>query len=560
MITFHKAIGNAKRIRDITKTFLKYGFGPLIHELNLAPILNVFMRFITPKQNRDILDLPPPVRFRKLLEELGTTFIKAGQFLASRPDILSEEMINELKKLQDDTPYFTFEKIKPILEKSFKKPIDRVFLRIDETPVASASIAQVHKAVLLDGREVAVKIKKPGIKEIIDQDITILNFIANIAEKYIQEAKQIQLKKIIDELSEQIIKELNFDLEIFYIEKFKEFFIHEKYLVFPEVLEEYSSSEIIVMHLIHGTRIDNIPILKEKNLNLKEIATNGVHFYMKQVFEFGFFHADPHPGNLLITDDGKIAVLDFGIIGKVDSLLLEHLSSIFLYIINLDIDNLVNEMVDFGVINEDADIRKIKLDLMDIIMPVYGKNIGEIDTVKMFQHIIAIGRKYRFNFPVDYLYIIKTFAFLESIGKQLDPEFNVLNFARPYAKKILMKKYSYKTLSKRFIRNIREINSIVESFPTDYKKIVNKIINDRITFNFVHKGLEKFSLQIDKSTNRLSFSIVIAGIILGSSIMVHSNIGPKIFGIPFLGFAGFVISVFFGIGLVIGIIRSGKLW
>jgi len=560
MITFQKALGNARRIKNIAKTFLRYGFGPLIYELNLAPILSVFMRFITPKQNKEILDLPPAMRFRKLLEDLGTTFIKAGQFLASRPDLLNEEFIIELKKLQDDTPYYPFEQIKPILEKSLKKPIDSLFLKFEEIPMASASIAQVHKAIFLDGTEVAVKIKKPGIKEIIDQDITILHFLANIAEKYIQEAKQIQLVKIVDELSDQITKELNFELEIFYIEKFSDFFKNEKYLIFPKVIKELSSNDIILMHLIKGTRIDDIDTLTKKNLNLSEIASNGVHFYMKQVFEFGFFHADPHPGNLLIKDDGKIAVLDFGIIGKVDSLLLEHLSSIFIYLINLNIDELVAEMVEFGIIDENSDIRKIKLEMIDVIMPIYGKNIGEIDSVKIFQNIISIGRKYRFNFPIDYLYILKTFSFLESIGKRLDPEFNVLNFAKPYAKKILKQKYSYSSLIKRGIKSLKDYNSIIEALPYDYKKIVNKIINDKITFNFVHKGLEKFSTQIDKSTNRLSFSIVIAGILLGSSIMIHSNIGPKVFGIPFLGFAGFIISIFFGIGLLIGIIRSGKLW
>ncbi|MGC9062601.1 ABC1 kinase family protein [Calditerrivibrio sp.] len=560
MISFQKALGNVKRIRYITKTFLKYGFGPLIYELNLAPLLNAIMRFITPKQNKEISTLPPAVRFRKLLEDLGTTFIKVGQFLASRPDILNEEFITELKKLQDSVPYLPFDQIKPIIEDSIKKPIETIFLEIDPTPIASASIAQVHRAVLIDGRDVAIKIKRPNIKEIINQDITIMHFFSNIAEKYIQEARQIQLKKIVDELSEQITKELNFELEIFYIKKFKDFFKDNYHLLFPDVIEEYSNNEIIVMNMITGTRIDNIEVLRHKNLNLKEIAKNGVNFYMKQVFEFGFFHADPHPGNLLITDDGKIAVLDFGIIGKVDSMLLEHLSSIFVCLIKLDIDGLVSELIEFKIINEESDIRKIKLDLMDIIMPVYGKNIGDIDSVKMFHDIIKIGRKYRFNFPVDYLYIIKTFAFLESIGKSLDPEFNVLNFAKPYAKKIIKNKYSYRAILKKKIKNLGEYNSIIESFPGDYRRIVNKIIQDKITFNFVHRGLEKFSSQIDKSTNRLSFSIVIAGILLGSSIIVHSNIGPKLFGIPFLGLIGFVISVFFAIGLLIGIIRSGKLW
>ncbi|MCX8084895.1 MAG: AarF/UbiB family protein [Calditerrivibrio sp.] len=560
MITLHKTIGNAKRIRDIAKAFLKYGFGPLIYELNLAPVLGFFMRFIAPRQKKEIMDLPPGIRFRKLLEELGTTYIKFGQFLATRPDILGEEIIQELKKLQDDTPYFPFSEIKPIIQKSFGKPLNEIFLYFDEIPIASASIAQVHRAILLDGTEVAVKIKKPGVKELVEQDIDILHFIASISEKYIQEAKQIQLKKIVDEMAEQIYRELNFELEAFYIEKFSDFFKDNVYLIFPKVIKPLSNDKIITMSLIKGARIDDVETLRSKGFDLHKIANNGVHFYMKQVFEFGFFHADPHPGNILITDEGKLAVLDFGIIGKIDSKLLEHLSAVFIHLIRLDIDSLVDDMIDFGVIDEHMDIRKIKLDLMDIILPVYGKNIGEIDTLKMFQHIITIGRKYRFNFPIDYLYIIKTFSFLEGIGKKLDPDFNVLNFAKPYAKKIIRNRYSYKAFISRSIKNLKGYSEIIETIPDHYKKIVSKIIDDKITFNFVHKGLDKYSNQIDKSVNRLAFSIVIAGTILASSIMIYSNIGPKLFGIPFFGLAGFFISVFFGLGLIIGIIRSGKLW
>ncbi|MCA1926786.1 MAG: AarF/ABC1/UbiB kinase family protein [Calditerrivibrio sp.] len=560
MINIHRAIGNVKRFRDIGKTFLKYGFGPLIYEMNLAPLLGFLMRFISPKIKKEIQHLPASVRLRKLFEELGTTYIKFGQFLASRPDIFPEEVISELRKLQDHTLYFPFDQIKPVIESSINKPIKEVFEYIEEIPMASASIAQVHKGKMLNGQFVAIKIKKPGVKKLVEQDISILMLIGKIAEKHIQEARQIQLVRIIEEMSEQINKELNFELEIFYIEKFSEFFKNDTSLIFPKVYKEFSSNDIIVMDMIQGVRIDHVSALEEKEINLKEIASKGVNFYLKQVFEFGFFHADPHPGNLLITDDGKIAILDFGIIGKIDSELLEHLSDIFLSLIKLDINSLVNEMIEFGVINPDMDIRKIKLDLMDVILPVYGKNIGEIDSMKILQHIITIGRKYRFNFPIDYIYIIKTFAFLESIGKKLDPEFDVLHFTKPYAKRIIKQKYSLKNIVLKSFNNGKAYAGMVTSIPEDYKKIVSKVLNDKITFNFVHRGLEKFATQIDKSVNRLSFSIVIAGIILSSSIMVYANVGPKIFGMSVLGLSGFIVSSFLGLGLIIGIIRSGKLW
>lgn len=560
MWSFHKAIGNVKRVRDIARVFLKYGFAPLIYEMNLAPFLSFLMRFITPKVKKDIQILPVGVRLKKLFEELGTTYIKFGQFLASRPDIIPEEIVTELKNLQDNVAPLPFEQLKPIIENSLKKPINEIFIYIDEKPLASASIAQVHTGQLKNGKNVAIKIKKPNIKDLVEQDIIILKFMANLAEKHINEARQIQITKIIEEMHDQITKELNFEYEIFYINKFKEFFKDNQDLIFPNIYPEFSTNDIIVMDLIEGVRIDNIDILKRKNIDLHKISSIGVDFYLKQVFDFGFFHADPHPGNLLITNDGKIAILDFGIIGKVDKKLREHLSEIFVSLINLDIDALVDEMMEFGIINSDMDIRKIKLDLMDILLPVYGKNVGEIDSLKMFQHIITIGRKYRFNFPIDYLYITKTFSFLETTGKMLDPNFNMLHFSKPYVKKILKEKYSYKKIISNEIKTFKKYHSMLATIPDDYNKIVSKIVNDKITLNFVHKGLEKYSTQIDKSINRLSFSIVIAGIVLSSSIIVYANIGPKVLGIPFFGLMGFLISIFFGFGLLIGIIRSGKLW
>lgn len=559
MWTIKKTFKNLGRVREILSQVVYYGFGRFLDETNLSSIIGYGKKVVTLGKAKNIEKLPEEVRFRKLLESLGPTFVKVGQFLSTRGDIFPEKFTKELEKLQDEVLPFSYDKAVKQVEANLGKKLSAVFKEFSEEPVASASIAQVHKGVLHDGTEVAVKIKRPLINTKIENDLSILLFLAGVAEKYNLEARNVQLMEVTQEFSDQLNKELNFVLEANYMEKFRNYFYDDPNILIPQVMWEYTDMDVLTMEFVEGTPIDNIPHLLEKDIDMVKLSETGVDFYLKQVFEFGFFHADPHPGNFLVTDEGKIAVVDFGIIGKVDRKLLEHLSAIFVGLINFDIESMIEEMVSFGLIDRDADLRKIHRDMMDVILPVYGQNIGDVDVVLLLDDIISVGRKYYFRFPIDYLLIFKTFSFLESTGRKLNPEFNFLNFAEPYARKILLKKYT----PFHIFNDLKDISSnysdVLRRAPKDYKILVDKLKEDDLSINFIHRNLDVMSKEVDRSANRLSFSIIIAAIVLSSSLFILADVGPKILDIPFLGLFGFVIAAFLGLGLAVGILRSGKL-
>jgi len=554
-----KTFRNLGRAREIVSLVVYYGFGRFLDDTNLSSVLGLGKKIITFGKAKDIEKLAEEVRFRKLLESLGPTFVKVGQFLSTRADIFPEKFIKELEKLQDEVAPVSYEDVVKQVEDSLGKTIGVIFKEFSKEPVAAASIAQVHKAILYDGTSVAVKVKRPKVESKIENDLNILIFLASTAEKYDQEARNINALAIAEEFADQLYKELNFMLEATYIEKFGEYFLDNKDLRIPKVFWEYTDYNVLTMEFIEGNPVDDIESHRTNNLDLVKISETGVDFYLKQVFEFGFFHADPHPGNFLVTKEGKMAILDFGVIGKVDNKLLEHLSAVFLGLINFDVERMVEEMVSFGLVSRNADLRRIKRDLIDIILPVYGKEIGDVNVAKVMDDIINMGRKHHFRFPTDYLLIFKTFSFLESTGRKLNPDFNFLDFAKPYAKKIILKKYTPDAIFNECKNISIGYSNIIKRFPADYKVLVDKLKEDDLSINFIHRNLDIMSKEMDRSANRLSFSIIIAAIVLSSSLFILADVGPKILDISFFGLFGFVIASFLGLGLAIGIFKSGKL-
>lgn len=556
---FKKTIKNIMRIRQILHLVFYHGFGQFLDGTKLSYVVGFGKKITTLGRAKFRSKLPPQVRFRKLLEELGPTFVKIGQFLSSRPDLIPETFITELKKLRDQVPPFPSVETENRFETEFGKKISDVFTSFDSTPVAAASIAQVHSGYLKTGKKVAIKVKRPDISHIITTDLNIIKWFASVLEKYNEEAKRFNLIILAEEFSDQIIKELDFVLEATYMSKFKEYFEKNKDVIIPAVYWDYTSDNIIMMSYHDGIPIDNMKKLEEYHINTAHISEIGVDIYLKQVFEFMFFHADPHPGNFLITHHNELVILDFGIIGKIDNKLLKHLSIVFLSLINLDVEQLVKELLHFGIIKEDVNLRKVKNDLLDILLPIYGKNIDNIDLTKIAMGLLSLGRKYNFYFPVEYILIIKTFVFMESIGRNLNPDFNVLNFMKPYAKKVIFKSYMPEYILKRVMSNTKNFAAVVERMPDDYTSIIDKLLQDKLNINITHENMDDFIAHMNKRTNRLSFSIIIASVILATSAIIISDVGPRLFALPAFGILGFTIAAILALLFSIGVFKSGKL-
>lgn len=550
---------NAGRIKEILTLASSYGFGHLIDLTHLSPVLGLSKKIFALGKAKRLDEYSEPVRLRMLLEELGPTFIKIGQFLSSRPDFMDEEYIVELSKLKDSVQPISFDLIEQQFIECFDILPDEMFESMEKEPIAAASIAQVHKAVLKNGEIVAVKIKRPMTKEVIEKDLAVILMFAGIAEKYMEEAKKYNIARLAEEFSDQLRKELDLILEANYMSKFREFFSADSNIIVPEVVWDCTSENILTMSYHDGMSIDALEALRDKNISLQNVAALGADFYLKQIFELGYFHGDPHSGNFVVTEQGKLVIFDFGIIGKIDGVLLDHISSLLFALIDFDVDAVLEEMVSYGIIEGELYSRKLRGDLVDVLLPVYSRDLKDLNLAKVMESILKLSHKYSFSFPPDYLLIFKTFMFMESVGLRLDPNFNFLKFAEPYAKKIILKRYNPKSMLKHSLGFTKDYVDVAERLPKDYRKLVDKVLQDKLTVNFMHQGLDKFSGEMDKSVNRLSFSILIAAIILASSMLVLAEIGPLVFGVPVFGLLGFLGAGVLGVGLAIAILKSGKL-
>ncbi len=551
-----QTLQNAGRIKEILSLTDSYGFAHLINLKQLSPILGFSKKFFTQKISPEYEKYSEAVRFRMLLEELGPVFIKIGQFLSSRSDLFDSSFIFELSKLKDNVKKMPFDEIKAQFEYCFGKPYDEIYEEFDFEPIAAASIAQVYKAKLKTGEHVAVKVKRPDTNSLIEKDLSVIQMLAGLIEKYVPEMKRYNLCELAEEFSEQLRKEADLILEANYMNKFKNFFENYKEIIIPKVYWNFTSANIITMSYHKGYPILALP--ENKSLNKNKIAELGMDFYMKQFFELGFFHGDPHSGNFLVTEKNELVVFDFGIIGKIDKHLLKHISSILLAIVEFNVDAVMEEMLAYGITSDDKYTGKLRNDLIDILLPVHGKNLKCANLSHVIDGFLLLGKKYPLNFNPHYMLIMKTFIFMESIGKKLNPNFNFFEFCEPHIKNILYSKYNPQGFLKESFKFTKEYMELAERLPKDYSKFTDKLLQDKLTFNFMHKGLDKFSGEMDKSINRLSFSILISAIILASSLLIFSGVGPDIFGVPVFGLLGFLSAGFLAVGLAIAILKSGK--
>ena len=425
-----QTLQNANRIKEILSLTAVYGFGHLINLKQLSPILGFGKKFFIPKMSPEYANYSEAERLRMLFEDLGPTFVKIGQFLSSRSDLLDSSFIIELSKLKDNVKTVPFEEMEKRLEECFGQTYNEIYAEFDKKPIAAASIAQVYKAKLKSGEDVAVKIKRPDTNKIIEKDLSVILMLAGLIEKYAPGMKRYNLVELAEEFAEQFKKEADLILEANYMDKFKDFFSDDNNIIIPKVYWSHTSENIITMSYHKGYSILSLP--DKSNFNKEKIAETGMNFYMKQFFELGFFHGDPHSGNFLVTENNELIVIDFGIIGKVDRPLLKHIGNMLLAIIEFDVDKIIEEMISYGVIrNEENYNRKLRDDLIDILLPIHGKSLQAMDFSQIINGLLKVSHKYNLYFHPNYMLIMKSLVFMESIGKKLNPDFNFFEFCEP---------------------------------------------------------------------------------------------------------------------------------
>jgi len=554
---------NIGRIKHIAQVFLGHGFGHLITQMGMYRLVSMRRRLAGVALPRFTEVESAPVRLRRAFEELGPTFIKLGQVLSGRPDLVTAPFAEEFKKLRDEVPPFPYEEAREIVEAELGAPIGKLYAEFDPVPVAAASIAQVHNATLNDGTKVVVKVRRPGIGRNLEQDISILMGIAGLLERHVPESRIFNPTAIVEEFARTVKREMDFVIEADNAVRFATNFKDSPYLYVPSVHLDYTKQRVLTMERISGIRISDVATLDQAGFDRSELARNGAQAFFKQVLEDGFFHADPHPGNMFVMADGRIGLVDFGIIGRLTEENMEVIADTFLALVKKDFDGLVRQYINMGFVTEDVDLDKFrhdfKNDLIELIEPLYGKTISQISLSDYIDRVTHLAIKHKLKFPADFILMNKALLTIEGLGMELDPGFDFIEVARPYAARLVKKKYSPKRYSHRIRRDLMDISDFVSSLPRQMRIIIRKIIKDDIHVGLEVKGMDRFIREFDRSTNRISFSLIIAAIIVGSSVIIHSDKGRMMLGYPFLGLVGYLLAAFLGLWLVWGIIRSGRL-
>ena len=558
-LALRKSLRHLNRYREILRILVKYGFWDVVEKIQVGLIFDISKKILPRMEKKEYAILGTPVRLRMAFEELGPTFIKFGQMLSVRPDLIPPQIAEEFTKLQDEVAPVPFQILKPVIEKEYGATLSETFTQFDENALAAASMAQVYRARLKNGEEAAVKILRPNIHQIIETDLEILFNLAELIEKHIPESKLYDPVGIVNEFAKTIRKEQNLISEGRNIDIFHRYMQKEDYIKIPIVYWEYTTEKILVTEFIQGIKISDLEALDKAKIDRKQVAENGTKSILKQVFEFGLFHADPHPGNLFVLPGNVIAPVDFGMVGRIDEDMKTDLLDILRGIVDKDAYRISRTLLNVGMIEDQVNMRELQRDLLDYLDRYYGVPLEQLNTARLLTEFMELVRNYRIKLPPDMVMMVKALTISESVGRELDPEFNMFDLLIPYTKHMFYQRwnpaYQYRNLNRMLDMGI----DLLKSLPDDIRNILLKLKKDQITIRFQHQGLEHLTRELDRSSNRISFSLIIASLIIGSSLVIQLEKGPFLWGYPALGIIGYILASLFGFWLIIAIFRSGKL-
>ncbi len=543
---------NVKRYKEIAKVLVKYGFGFFVKKLyenNLVPsyILN---------RRKTNLDLSTGKRIRLMCEELGPTFIKLGQIASTRSDLLSDEIIEELMKLQDNVKEVPFEELDEVFKNEFKVSTEIAFSEFDEAPLAAASIGQVHRAILKTGERVIVKIQRPNIKRRVKTDISILLSMSKNFDEYFKDMFPVNLYEIMLELTNSIKYELDYTKEARNTERFIENYKNNNKVYIPKVYWEYTSEKVLTQEWIEGIKVSNIRLIKEKGWDTSKIANIGARLFLKQVFIDGFFHGDPHPGNILVISENKIAFIDFGLCGYFDEKTVSLITNLFIAGAKKDIDKIIDLLMQIESITNKTNINRLKEDLVYLISHYYNMPLKKINISKMVSELMIIIYENKIKLPSQFTLLFKALITLEGTGRLLNPEFSISSILTEFSKEVLRHKYNLNSIFKNLANLFEELLYDLKSYPRQLKNIIKMLEKNKIKISLDLIGFDRLEEIFKNSFNRLSLSLIISSLIIGSSLTVDLDIEPKIFNIPFFSFIGYITAFILCCILVFSIFKD----
>ena len=546
------------RLNTILGVLIRHGFGDSVRRLGLADRLERAGHVLKWEHAADLARLEPPVQLRLTLEELGPTFVKLGQILAGRADLFGPDYIAEFEKLHSQVPAVPLEILLPQLREDLGGEPDTVFARFDVEPLAAASIAQVHRAQLHDGTEVVVKIRRPGITETIEADLRLLARLAAIAEAEIPALKPYRPQQLVRELSRSLKRELDLASECRNAERIAANLASLPWIVVPKVHWAHTKERVNVQDFVHGTAGNQLDQLDALGLDRSLLAKRGAQAVLKQIVEDGLFHADPHPGNVIYLEDNRIAFIDFGMVGRLSVRRREELLNLLLGLVERNPQTVADVLLDWTGDEHGVNLSLLETEIETFVDQYHGVPLAQLNLGEMLADVTTILREHHLGLPSDMALLIKAFITLEGMGRGLDPEFHMTTEALPLLKQVVRARYQPKVVANRAWQTLRRTLAVAEQLPHDVSRLLRNARRGKVHVGIELAHLKRVGDQIDRAANRLTMALVIAALIIGSSIVMTVKGGPTLFGLPAFGFLGFASAFVGGLWLVRAIWRSSK--
>lgn len=552
-----KAARDIGRLHEIASIMIRYGFGDVVNRLGMSRILEQAGKVLHWKDAEKLARMESPERVRHAFEELGPTFVKLGQILATRVDLFNPEWIAEFEKLQDQVPPRPFDELRMQLQEDLGDAPENIFHDLDTNALAAGSIAQVHRARLETGEDVILKIRHPGIRPIIEADLRLLTRLAEITEKEVPEWRRFHPKDVLHQVTLSLRRELDLASECRYSERIAESFKDDPTIMLPKVYWQYTSERLNVQEYIDGIPGRDIKAIEAAGLDRKLLAVRGANAVLKMVLEDGFYHADPHPGNLFFLSENRIVFIDTGMVGRLSPLRQTQVIDLIRGLVGRDTALVIDVLVSW---TEDAlnNTEKLAIEVDSFLDSYHGVVLKQLNIAAMLTDVTVIMRDNELVMPPDLALLFKVFITLEGLGRTLDPEFDMVSEATPFLKRAMLARYQPDVLMKKGWKNMVEFAELLSSLPRDLRRLLQSARRGTLEMNVDITRLDKFGHELDRAASRLTVGLITAAMIIGTSIVMTVEGGPTMFGLPLLGLLGFLGAGIGGVWLLISIWRSGR--
>lgn len=541
-------VRNTRRFREVTSTLVKYGLGSWLTGWNVEWVQQLFKTM----DGRRIADLAPGARIRLALTELGPTFIKLGQILSTRSDLIGPDISAELAQLQTATPALSADVIRPFIEAELQRPIGEVFADFDDEAIASASIAQIHRARRHDGRDVVVKVQHPDIEGRIRNDIEILTELARLAEEIAPQLRYYQPRSTAAGFARTLLRELDFTREARNMKQFARQFDGDDDVVLPEPYPDASSRRVLTMDYLDGIPVSRPEDLVKAGNDLGDLARRGARIFLDMIFRDGFYHADPHPGNLLVLTGGVIGVLDCGMVGRLDEELREQVEDMILAMVGHDASRLTETVARIGNAPEEIDVDALRRDLDELLGELRDLPIHDLDLRSAIESLFGIIREHHVLLPPSIAMLLKVLVMLEGTSRNLNPDFSLAEVLEPYRKRAIRRRASPRRLRRRVESAYRDWSRLAEMLPGDAADILQRIKRGKFDVHLDHR-------RLDSIVNRLVLGILVAALFVGSALLWSREVPPMLAGYSLPGSVGCIVAVGLGWRLLRAITQTGSL-